>query len=165
MSVAPTASTSTLVIEDAVLDRRLRRPADLARFAFTVFTIVIVGLLAFLAQSTTTGIDQDIAQGANRLPAPIILITNLVSGFGALVFPAAASLDLLIRKRTRQLVESIAGLLATVLILSLSSWALIQSDSDRLLLAFAGTTDPATAVPFSVVVGGLAAFTTVARIM
>jgi len=165
MSVAPTASASTLVIEDAVINRRLRRPADLARFAFTVFAIVIVGLLAFLAQSTTTGIDQDIAQGANRLPAPIILITNLVSGFGALIFPAAAALDLLIRKRTRQLVESIAALLVTVVILSVSSWALIQSGSERLLLTFAGTTDPATAVPFSIVVGGLAAFTTVARIM
>ena len=163
--MTPTAPTSTLVIEDAVLDRRLRRPADLARFAFTLLALVIVGLLAYVAQSTATGIDQDIAQGANRLPNPVILITNLVSGFGALIFPAAAALDLLIRKRTRQLVESLAGLLATVLILSTASWALIQSDSDRLLLAFAGTTDPATAVAFSVVVGGLAAFTTVARIM
>ena len=90
--MAPTASASTLVIEDAVINRRLRRPADLARFAFTVFAIVIVGLLAFLAQSTTTGIDQDIAQGANRLPSAIILITNLVSGFGALIFPAAQQL-------------------------------------------------------------------------
>jgi len=165
MSVAPATPTSTLVIEDAVINRRLRRPADLARFAFTIFAIVAVALLAYVAQSTTTGIDQDISQGANRLPAPIILITNLVSGFGALIFPAAAALDLLIRKRTRQLVESIAALLVTVVILTASSWALIQSGSERLLLTFAGTTDPTTAVPFSIVVGGLAAFTTVARIM
>ena len=158
-------ATSTLVIEDAVINRRLRRPADLARFAFTIFAIVIVALLAYVAQSTTTGIDHDISQGANRIPAPIILITNLVSGFGALIFPAAAALDLLIRKRTRQLVESIAALLVTVVILSVSSWALIQSGSERLLLTFSGTTDPTTAVPFSIVVGGLAAFTTVARIM
>jgi len=163
MSVAPTAST--LVIEDAVIDRRLRRPADLVRFAFTVFAIVIVGLLAYVAQRTTTGIDQDIVQGANRLPAPVILITNLVSGFGALIFPVAAALDLLIRKRARQLVESIAALLVTVVLLSVSSWALIQSGLDRLLITFAGTNDPESAVPFSIVVGGLAAFTTVARIM
>jgi len=165
MSVAPTAFTSTLVIEDAVLDRRLRRPSDLARFAFTLITIAAVGLLAYVAQSTTTGIDQDIVQGATRLPSPLILITNLISGFGALVFPAVVALDLLIRRRTRQLVESIGGLLAAVLILSIASWALIQSGSDRLLLAFAGTNDPATAVPFNVVIGGLAAFTTVARVM
>ncbi|MSY53614.1 MAG: hypothetical protein F2705_04080, partial [Actinobacteria bacterium] len=165
MSVVPQAATSTLVIEDAVLDRRLRRPADLARFAVTIIAIATVGLLAYVAQGTTTGIEQDIAQGATRLPAPLILITNLVSGFGALIFPAVVALDLLIRRRTRQLVESIGGLLATVLILSIASWTLIQSDSARLLLAFAGTIDPATAVPFNVVIGGLAAFTTVARIM
>ncbi len=164
-SSGPQSAGQTLVIEDAVVDRRLRRPADLVRFAFTVFAIVGVGLLAYVAQSTTTGIDQDIVQGANGLPAPIILVTNLVSGFGALIFPAAAALDLLIRKRARQLVESIAALLVTVVILSATTWALIQSGSERLLLTFAGTTDPETAVPFSIVVGGLAAFTTVARIM
>lgn len=162
---APIPASQTLVIEDAVIDRRLRRPADLVRFAITILAIAGVGLLAYVAQSTATGIDHDISQGANGLPAPIILITNLVSGFGALIFPAAAALDLLIRKRTRQLVESISALLLTVVILSVTSWALIQLGSERLLLAFAGTTNPATAVPFSIVVGGLAAFTTVARIM
>jgi uncharacterized membrane protein YbhN (UPF0104 family) len=154
-----------LVIEDAVIDRRLRRPADIVRFAITILAIAGVGLLAYVAQSTTTGIDQDISQGASGLPSPIILITNLVSGFGALIFPAVAALDLLIRKRARQLVESIAALLFIVVILTATSWALIQSESERLLLAFAGTTDTTTAVPFSVVVGGLAAFTTVARFM
>lgn len=163
--MTPAAPVPTLVIEDAVIDRRLRRPADLVRFAITIFAIASVGLLAYIAQSTTTGIDQDISQGANGLPAPIILVTNLVSGFGALIFPAVAAIDLLIRKRARQLFESIAALLFIVLILTATSWALIQSGSERILLAFAGTTDSTTAVPFSVVVGGLAAFTTVARIM
>ncbi len=161
----PTAATSTLVIEDTVLDRRLRRPGDLARFAFTLIAIAAVALLAYVAQSTTTGIEKDIYQGARRLPAAIILITNLISGLGTLIFPAAVALDLLIRKRPRQLMESVGGLLVSVLILSLITWALIQSDSERLLLAFAGTTDPLTAVPFNAVIGGIAAFTTVSRIM
>jgi len=159
------AATSTLVIEDTVLDRRLRRPADLARFAFTLIAIAAVALLAYVAQSTTTGIEQDLYQGAKRLPAAIILITNLISGLGTLIFPAVVALDLLVRKRPRQLMESVGGLLVSVLILSLISWALIQSGSERLLLAFAGTTDPLTAIPFNAVIGGLAAFTTVSRIM
>jgi glycosyltransferase 2 family protein len=163
--VKPTAATSTLVIEDTVLDRRLRRPGDLARFAFTLIAIAAVALLAYVAQSTTTGIEKDIYQGARRLPAAIILITNLISGLGTLIFPAVVALDLLIRKRPRQLMESVGGLLVSVLILSLITWALIQSDSERLLLAFAGTTDPLTAVPFNAVIGGIAAFTTVSRIM
>jgi uncharacterized protein (TIRG00374 family) len=159
------AATSTLVIEDTVLDRRLRRPADLARFAFTLIAIAAVALLAYVAQSTTTGIEQDLYQGAKRLPAAIILITNLISGLGTLIFPAVVALDLLVRKRPRQLMESVGGLLVSVLILSLISWALIHTGSERLLLAFAGTTDPLTAIPFNAVIGGLAAFTTVSRIM
>ena len=161
----PTAATSTLVIEDTVLDRRLRRPADLARFAFTLIALASVALLAYVAQSTTTGIEQDIYQGTSRLPAALILITNLISGLGTLIFPVIVSLDLLVRKRPRQLMESVGGLLVSVLILSLISLALIQSGSQRLLLAFAGTTDPLTAVPFNAFIGGLAAFTTVSRIM
>jgi uncharacterized protein (TIRG00374 family) len=163
--VKPTAATSTLVIEDTVLDRRLRRPADLARFAFTLIALSSVALLAYVAQSTTTGIEQDIYQGTSRLPAALILITSLISGLGTLIFPAVVSLDLLIRKRPRQLMESVGGLLVSVLILSLISLALIRSGSERLLLAFAGTTDPLTAVPFNAFIGGLAAFTTVSRIM
>lgn len=161
----PAAATSTLVIEDTVLDRRLRRPADLARFAFTLIAIAAVTLLAYVAQSTTNGIEKDIYQGASRLPAAIILVTNLISGLGTLIFPAVVALDLLIRKRPRQLMESVGGLLVSVLILSFISWALIQSGSERLLLAFAGTTDPLTAVPFNGVIAGIAAFTTVSRIM
>lgn len=161
----PAAATSTLVIEDTVLDRRLRRPADLARFAFTLIAIAAVTLLAYVAQSTTNGIEKDIYQGASRLPAAIILVTNLISGLGTLIFPAVVALDLLIRKRPRQLMESVGGLLISVLILSFISWALIQSGSERLLLAFAGTTDPLTAVPFNGVIAGIAAFTTVSRIM
>ena len=161
----PTAATSTLVIEDTVLDRRLRRPADLARFAFTLIALAGVAFLAYVAQSTTTGIEQDIYQGASRLPAAIILITNSISGLGTLIFPAIVALDLLIRKRPRQLMESVGGLLISVLILSLFSWVLVQSGTERLLLAFAGTTNPLSAVPLNAVIGGLAAFTTVSRIM
>lgn len=157
--------SSTLVIEDAVLDRRLRRPGDLARFALALGAIAATSLLAYIAQSATTGLGQDISQGANKLPALIILVTNLVSGFGVLVFPVIAIIDLLVRKRTRQLVESLGGLFATMLFLSIASWAVIEVGGDRLLLSFAGTTDPATAVPFNLLLGGFAAFITVSRLM
>ena len=156
---------STLVIEDAVLDRRLRRPGDLARFASALLIIAATTLLAYIAQSTTSGIEQDITQGANKLPSILILVTNLVSGFGVLVFPVIATIDLLVRKRTRQLVESLGGLFATMLFLSITSSALIAFGTDRLLLSYAGTTDPATAVPFNLLLGGFASFITVARFM
>ena len=157
--------SSTLVIEDAVLDRRLRRPGDLARFAIALLVILAAGLLSYLAQETATGIGQDITQGANRLPSVLLRLASFVSGLGALLFPAAVSLDLILRRRARQLLESISGLLITVLILSLATWALIKIDSERILLAFAGTTDPNVAVPLNLLIGGLSAFITVSRTM
>lgn len=159
------AFASTLVIEDAVLERRLRRPADLARFAAVGAAIAGVTLLAYVAQSTTSGIDHDITQGANRLPAFVLLVASLVSGIGALLLPAFSIIDLIIRQRTRQLIESIGALLVTVILLSVTSWALVKFGSDRLLGAFAGATKRADAVPFNIMLSGLAAFTTVARMM
>ena len=155
----------TLVIEDAVLERRLRRPADLARFATVTLTIVAVGLLAYVAHRTTSGIDQDISQGANTLPRPIVLIATVVSGFGAIVFPAAVALDLLLRRRGRQLIEALGGMLATIVILILATWLLTQSGSVRLLTAFAGTSHLNSPTPFNYFLGGLAALVTVSRIM
>ncbi len=68
------------MIEDAVLDRRLRRPGDLARFALALLFITVTGLLSYLAQETTTGIGQDISQGANRLPSFLLLLASFISG-------------------------------------------------------------------------------------
>ena len=153
--------TTTLVTADP--DKRLRRPGDLARGALALGVIIAVGLLAYVAQSTTSGIDQDITAGASRLPSFLVLVANLVSGFGALVFPIVASIDLIVRKRGRQLIESIGGLFVTMLVLSLASWALVKFGSDRLVMAFAGTKNRSVAVPFNILLGGLASFTTVAR--
>ncbi|NBV90297.1 MAG: hypothetical protein EBR84_02665, partial [Actinobacteria bacterium] len=153
------------MIEDAVINRRLRRPIDLARFASAVIAVLSVGLLAYVAHQTTSGIDQDITQGANKLPSAIILVANIVSGFGAIVFPAAVALDLMLRKRGKQLVEALAGMLIAIFLLVLATWALGKFGSDRLITAFAGFGNRNTATPFNSLLGGLAALVTVARMM
>ena len=157
--------TSTLVIEDAVLDRRLRRPGDLARFAVAIISILIAGLLSFLAQEAATGIGQDISEGANRLPSIILFVGSFISGLGALLFPASTALDLILRRRVRQLIEAIAALIITVTILSVATFTLLNVGSERLILAFAGTSNTEIAVPFNLLIGGLAALVTVARTM
>ena len=154
-----------MVIEDAVLDRRLRRPGDLARFIVAILSIVAAGLLSYLAQGTTSGIGQDISQGATRLPGVLLLVAGFISGLGALLFPFITALDLILRRRARQLIEAIAGLLITVTVLSVATWLLETINSERLLLAFAGTVDVNAAAPFNLLIGGLAALITVARTM
>lgn len=154
-----------LVLEDTVIERRVRRPADLARFALAVAIIVSAGFLAYFAQRTTSGIDQDITRGANRLPDALVFAANLVSGFGALILPALSTVDMVIRKRARQLIESFGALILAIIMLSVGSWLITKIGSERVLLAFSGTKDPETAVPFNIVLGGLSGYITVARIM
>ncbi len=154
-----------MVIEDAVLDRRLRRPGDLARFVAAILSIFAAGLLSYLAQGTASGIGQDISQGATRLPGVILVVAGFISGLGALLFPFITALDLILRRRARQLIEAIASLLITVTILSIATWLLETINSERLLLAFAGTVDMNAAAPFNLLIGGLAALITVARTM
>ena len=154
-----------LVIEEGVLNRRLRRPADLARFATVCVSILAVGLLAYVAHRTTSGIDQDITQGANTLPRLLILAANIVSGLGAIIFPAAVSLDLIMRRRGRQLIESLGGMLITILLLAIASWALVRFGSNRLLHSFAGAGPRENATPFNLLLGGLASLVTVSRLM
>ena len=158
-------ASATLVIDDAVDERRLRRPADLARLSVVVAATAAIILVAYVAQSTTSGLDQDISQGANRLPAAVLVAATILSGLGSLVLPAAAGVDLLARRRSRQLIEALAGLLAAVLLLGLANIAMTKFGSDRLLMAFSGTTPRSEAQPFNLLLSGLAAFATVARLM
>jgi len=154
-----------IVIEETVLKQRIRRPSDLVRAGVALISIVGVGLLAYVAHRTTSGIDQDISNGANRLPAAITLAANVVSGLSVIIFPSVVSVDLLIRRRGRQLIEAIGGLLLSVIILTTASWFLVRVGSDRLLSSFAGTVTHKNATPFNMLLGGFAAFITVARMM
>lgn len=157
--------TSPLVFEDEILDPRLRRPSDLGRAALALLSILAVGLLAYVAHGTTSGIDQDIASGANRLPTAIIFVANLVSGLSVIVFPSAVAIELISRKRARQLLEAIGGLLLSVLLLTMATWLLLRFGSERVLQSFAGTSSQKNATPFNMLLGGFAAFITVSRMM
>jgi uncharacterized membrane protein YbhN (UPF0104 family)/tRNA A-37 threonylcarbamoyl transferase component Bud32 len=155
----------TLVIEDAVIDRRLRRPADLVRFAGATASIAGVALLAYVAHRTTSGIDQDLTHGATTLPHVIILLAGVVRALGFLLFPLAVALDLVFRRRGRQLVEAVGGMLATIALLQLANFLINTGASPRLIAAFAGTANKNAQDPLNFLLGGLAALITVARLM
>lgn len=158
-------SSPTLVIEDSVLQRRLRRPSDLGRLVLSLAVTAAVTLISYVAQSTTSGIDADLAQGAGRLPSALLIVASLVNGLGTIALPLLASADLLARRRSRQLIEAVGALVVTVVVLVVASWAVTRLGSDRLLRAFAGPTPRAKAAAFNAALGGLAGFITVARLM
>lgn len=158
------ATHPTVVIEDGVIPRRLRRPLDLARFIIAVLLIAASVLIAYFATGTTEGIEEDIISGADRLPALVVLAASIISGLGLVGLPVAAAASLVVRRRVRQLFDALLGLLLTVIILTATNWAIEEYATDRLRSALTGTLSDQIA-PTAPLLGGLVAFITVARLM
>jgi uncharacterized protein (TIRG00374 family) len=162
--VLPPPAQSTVVIEDGVIPRRLRRPLDLARFLVALAATAATVLIAYFATSTTEGIEEDITGGAALLPSIVILALNIIGGIGLLGLPIAAAVNLVIRRRVRQLFDALVGLLLTVILLTLASYLVETYGSAQLVTALAGSVGGDTSVT-APIIGGLVAFITVARLM
>lgn len=153
----------SIVIEDGVVRRRIRRPLDLARFVLALVTAAATVLLAYFATSTTAGLDSDIVSGASLLPDFVTTVLSVIGGIGTLGLPLAAAIMLALRRRLRQLVDAFAALIIAMAVLMAVSWLLSAADVPRLLAAIAGSTSPDSAAT-APVLGGLVAFVTVARL-
>ncbi len=156
---------STLVIEGDVIPRRLRRPADLMRFAFVVVAAALVLGGAFFASSTASGISRDLAQASTNIPAPLVFIANLVGFLGVIALPLAAAIDLLVRRRSRQLLEALAVMALGVGMVWGLAWWIQKVDSAQLLTALTGRPDASSTMPLNAVLAGTIAFITVARLV
>jgi len=162
----PTASDvqATVVIEDGVIPRRLRRPLDLARFVLALVVIAGVVALAFFASGTTEGIEEDILSGTDRLPAVVVLTLNIVAGLGLVGLPFAAAINLVIRRRVRQLFDALLGLLVTVITLTATNFLVGEYASAQFNAALtgSGTSGVSLTAP---VIAGLVSFVTIARLL
>ena len=100
---------STLVIEDGVIPRRVRRPADLLRLAIALVAFAVTVAITYFLNATSAGIEQDLVQASTGLPAIAGTVLNLVGGLGVLLLPVAAGIDMIVRRRGRQLVDAMAA--------------------------------------------------------
>lgn len=157
-------SADTVVIEDGVVPKRLRRPGDLARFIVAVILVTATFLLGWGASSTTAGLDEDISAGASLLPGFLVLTLNIIAGLGTLGLPIAIAVNLIIRRRVRQLFDALLALLVAIVVLNVITFVIAEIGSPRMLTALAGSTNPnsATTAP---ILGGLIAFVTVSRVV
>ena len=132
------SGSSTLVIEGDVIPRRLRRPADLMRFFLVFLAAAIVLGGAYFASGTASGIAKDIADASTNIPHLLVVIANLVGVFGVLVLPIASAIDLLLRKRGRQLLEAIVVMALTIAIVwAIAYWIQVVS-GPQILSALTG---------------------------
>jgi glycosyltransferase 2 family protein len=156
---------TTLVIEDGVIEPRVRRPYDLARALVMSVLTAAIGLLAYVATGTAAGIEIDLAEASALLPPVLILVVNVISGAGVLLLPVAAGIDLFVRRRGTQLAEALVGLLVTIVIATIIVGIVNASDNVRLLLALAGSVDPTRGSVNDPLLAGLVAFLVVARLL
>lgn len=161
---ATAEAVASVIIEDRDIPRRVRRPLDLARFVLALVITAATVLVAWFATSTAAGLDDDISSGASLLPSFVVLALNIIGGIGTLGLPIAVAVNLTLRRRLRQLFDAFVALLIAVVVLTLASIGLTNTDLPRLLAALAGSTSP-DSVATAPILGGLIAFITVARLM
>jgi uncharacterized membrane protein YbhN (UPF0104 family) len=156
---------STLVIEGDVSPRRLRRPADLLRFAIALSASGILLAGAYFASGAASGLEADLAAASVNLPDPLVSLANVIAFVGVLLLPVAAAIDLLVRKRARQLLEAFGSMFLGIVLLWLAAQWIQYAESAQLLLALTGRPTPGSVLPLNAALGGIVTFITVARLI
>lgn len=159
----PSASEHTIVIEDGVVSRRVRRPIDLARMVGALAGVVAIVVIATVLIQTFSGIDKDVADSAAKLPGFIAVALGLVSGLGQFVLPVAVAINLVARKLASLLAEAFIAFAAAAALTVLANDAASLYGSRDLWYAIAGTTDRGV-VPLQPLLAGVFAFLTVSRL-
>lgn len=152
------------VIEEGVLSTRLRRPLDLLRMLVGLLAGAVLVVFAWVAASTSADLDESLLTASRKLPDLLVLIMNSTAGFGLLMLPVGISIDLLIRRRGRQLFDALLGLFAASILLTLLSLLVAYVVPDKLQVALTGSLSEYADL-FLPLFGGLIAFITVARTM
>ncbi|WP_083462652.1 lysylphosphatidylglycerol synthase transmembrane domain-containing protein [Kitasatospora griseola] len=101
-----------LAVDEPLLPPRAHRPSDLLRFLAGLLGIIAVFVLAQVAVSTTSGIENDITVNAKRIPDLLSTISALVSSVAVLAVPLAFAVERLIKRDGLRVAD---GVLASVL--------------------------------------------------
>jgi len=131
----PLVQEQTMVIEDGIVARRVRRPADLLRFIIAL--AISVGLLGFgsILASTIKGLDNDLAKSATYLPSWLALPIGLLSSNGPVLLPIGVAINLWMRKRGRVVAEATLGFLVAAVVVTALGWYLQNNASDAVWFA------------------------------
>jgi glycosyltransferase 2 family protein len=145
------------------LPSRIRRPTDLIRFLASLLLLALLLTIGAIATQTTDSVDQELSGAVALLPGPLLFIVNLIVGFGFLGVPIAIGIDLILRRRGRQLLEALLAVATAILVVAgLDAFLINADDAARLLAAL---TQPGGATnPFSALVAGVVAYFVVARV-
>jgi len=127
------SSRRGVLVVEPPLPLRVRRPADLLRLVVVVELLAIVVGLATFAVGTAGGLEQDLVGAATGVPRTILRAVTVVAGVGTLALPVAISLDLVVRRRTWQLLDALLAAIAGVVVALTIRWWVLGYAPPRLL--------------------------------
>ncbi|MBI1379299.1 MAG: hypothetical protein GC157_17745 [Frankiales bacterium] len=130
----------------------------------TSLALVAAIVAARYFAATSVGVDRDLVNASNQLPIVLRLAINVVGGFGIVLLPLAAAIDLLLGRRTRQLVDALGALLVAVAVSLIANQLPAALASGRPSITFIPV-PAARHLVFVPVLAGLVAFVTVARLL
>ena len=136
---------------------------DLMRFLATLLLLTLLLGLGAIATQTTDSVDEELSGAVALLPGPLLFIVNLIVGFGFLGVPIAIGIDLILRRRGRQLLEALLTVAVAILVIAGLDAILLNADGAARLLAALTQPEGATN-PFSALVAGVIAYYVVARV-
>ncbi len=161
----PRPAPGTLVIEEGPFEPRLRRPRDILGAILAVVVAVAAVAVAYAAEETSAAVDNDLQSVRQHLPPIVALMLTATAGLG-MIFPMAAAVSMLLRRRGRQLLESFLAMTLAAILLTVLGHVALTYGSPRLLIAVSGAArdvDGGTA-PTQPLVGGLIAFVVTGRL-
>lgn len=141
-----------------------RRPRDLVTLVVVLLTTVLITILGTLAAQTTAGLDADLTTASRELPSFVLFILNTIGATAIIFVPILVSISLILRNRSRQLIDALLASGISVLFLITLSILIIQSDSPRLILALTGGLQTLGVTPLDPLIAGLISFLVIARI-
>jgi uncharacterized membrane protein YbhN (UPF0104 family) len=134
---SPAASLPPVVIDEPPLQRRSRRPLDVARLVLTLLAVLVVVVVAVTAERTVAGIEGDLTEAGGLVPAWLLLPLSAAAAFATLgIWIGFVGLELYRRRRRNAGEMVLAGVVTGALLSALS--ALLRSDAapDALAAAF-----------------------------
>ena len=122
MTQTPPASTDAqgVVVVEPPPSGRVRRPGDLLALVFALVVLFVAVGLGDVAVGTASGLEQDLIGAGGALPRLLLRLFGWAGGIGLLVLMVVRCVDLVVRSRSRQLLEAVAaagvGALLTLLL-------------------------------------------------
>ena len=104
-----TTDAHAVVVVEPPPSSRVRRPGDLLALIFALLALFVAVGIGDVAVGTANGLEQDLIGVGGALPHLLSRIFGWAGGVGLLVLVIVTCVDLVVRSRSRQLLEAVAA--------------------------------------------------------